>query len=73
MAFSIEDHVVIANNVSFDKFLKVQPSQYEEFITTSSTEFYSAVDRYCSGFLELSDEKLQERRAELIIFLFCNF
>ena len=68
MAFSIEDHVVIANIVSFDQFLKEEASRYNDFISTCRTEFHIAVDRYFSSFHELSDEQLQKKRDVVIIF-----
>ena len=68
MTFSAVDHVVLVNNVSYEDFLTAQGRRYEEFVDTSRNEFISAVERYFRGHHELSDEILQERKDEVIIF-----
>ena len=70
MAFSTDDHVVLANNVSFEDFLKAQGRRYEEFINTSRTDFFSVVEKYFRGQRKLSDEVLEKKRAEVIIFYY---
>ena len=70
MTFSTDDHVFLASNVSFGKFLTMQGRHYEEFVNASRAKFFSAGERYFRARHELSDAALQERRAEVnIIFI----
>ena len=70
MTFSTVDHVILANDVSFEDFLAAQGRRYEEFVNTSRTEFFSADERYFRAHHEIFNAALQERRAEVnIIFI----
>ena len=71
MAFSFENTVAYANSVSFDEFVKEESNRREEFISSSRREFHNAVDRYFAlNTHAVTDQQLNERREQVIIFLF---
>ena len=69
MAFSSENHVVFPNSLRFEDFLKEEAERREEFISSAQREFHVDMDRYLGCSHVLTKEQLQERRAEVNIFL----
>ena len=63
MAFSSENHVVLANCVFFEDILKEEATRHEEFITSARREFHVDVDRYFSCSHVLTEVQLVEKRA----------